>query len=65
MNISNFPVMHFPCSVKKSMVTVPEKCLNVKKVTDFLISDVFGKKSFKKCYITLIYLMVEYRLNQN
>ena len=60
--------MHFPSRIMKRMVMVPEKMKkkNCYKVTDFfLLVMSLEKKVLKKCYITLIYLSGEYRLNQS
>ena len=60
--------MHFPSRIMKRMVVVPEKMKkkNCYKVTDFfLLVMSLEKKVLKKCYITLIYLSGEYRLNQS
>ena len=51
------------------MVTVPEKMkkknIVTKLLTFFLLVMSLEKKVLKKCYITLIYLSGEYRLNQS
>ena len=60
--------MHFPSGIMKRMVMVPEKMKkkNCYKVTDFfLLVMSLEKKVLKKCYVTLIYLSGEYRLNQS
>ena len=60
--------MHFPSRIMKRMVMVPEKMkkkIVTKLLTFFLLVMSLEKKVLKKCYITLIYLSGEYRLNQS